>query len=145
MLDSGLGPGIREVGAKDELTRPNLGRKVAQSLRGKYHRVVIHLPQILARLFLDAAVGSAWASGRQGEAAAIRPRRIGRQEAASVRGADPQSGEAVQGTLEDEMRQRDRGLEGVADHVFKKAIALQPTGERARRSRRLRVNEDQNA
>ena len=61
-----------------------------------------------------------------------------------MRRADLQAGEAIQRALEDEVRQRDRRLERVADRVREQAVAIQPAAALELR-RALRVNEDQGA
>src|SRR5205085_4363537 len=67
-------------------------------------------------------------------------RRVGGQVAAAVRGADLQAREAVERALEDEVRERDRGLERVADGVIQPAAA----GEAAPQLRRgAGMEEDQ--
>jgi hypothetical protein len=51
---------------------------------------------------------------------------IGRQVAAAMRGDDFQAGEAVERALEDQVRQRDRGFQRIADGVAEPAVAGQP-------------------
>jgi hypothetical protein len=43
-----------------------------------------------------------------------------------VRGADLEAGEAIEGAFEDEVRQRDRRLERIADGIGEQAIAPEP-------------------
>src|ERR1700738_3975359 len=54
--------------------------------------------------------------------------RVGGQEAPAVGRADLEAGEAVEGALEDEVRERDGGLERVADHVVEEPVALEAGG-----------------
>ena len=61
-----------------------------------------------------------------------------------MRGADLQAGEAVERALEDQVRQRDRGLQRVADRVGQQAAAGQPAA-RFQLARAQRVHEDQHA
>src|SRR5258706_7944324 len=61
-----------------------------------------------------------------------------------MRAADLQPGEAVERPFENQMRQRDRGLQRVADHIRQPAAALQPAA-RLQFGGALRVNEDQHA
>ncbi len=62
--------------------------------------------------------------------------------AAAVRGAHFQARVLVEQAFEDEVLQRDRGVERIADHVGEPAVAL----EAARELRRaLRVNEQRDA
>ncbi len=59
-----------------------------------------------------------------------------------MRGEDLQAGEAVEGPLEDQVLQGDRGVERVADGVRQPAVALETLGELRRA---LRVNEQHGA
>src|SRR5262245_2450568 len=56
--------------------------------------------------------------------------------------ADLQARKAIQGPLESEVRQRDGGVEWIADGVGEPAVALQP---RRQVRRALRMHEDQDA
>ncbi len=51
--------------------------------------------------------------------------RVGRQEAAGVRSADLEAGEPVERALEDQVRQGDGRLEGVADHIAEVPVTLE--------------------
>src|SRR5262249_7894925 len=64
------------------------------------------------------------------------------QVAAAMRGADLQAGEMVERAVEDQMRQRDRRLERVADRVVEAAAALQPAAKIGRGAVPLRMHED---
>ena len=61
-----------------------------------------------------------------------------------MRGADLQAGEAVERALEDQVRQRDRGLQRVADGVGQQAAAAEPAAG-LQLARAERVHEDQHA
>src|ERR1700720_1579992 len=61
-----------------------------------------------------------------------------------MRAADLQPREAVERALEDQMRQRDRGLQRVADNIRQPAAALQPAAG-FELGRALRMNEDDDA
>src|SRR5207244_5603780 len=100
-------------------------------------RVVIHLPQILGRLLLqlDASIHV-----RRDAEAVVGARRVGRQVATAVGRAYFESGEAVERPLEDQVRERDGGVERVADGVRQPAVALESPGK-VRGA--LRMGEDQ--
>src|SRR5262249_52869573 len=72
----------------------------------------------------------------------VRARRVGGQEAAAVSRADLQPREAVQRALEDQMRERYRRVERVANRVRQPAVALQSLRE-VRGA--LRMDEDENS
>ena len=61
-----------------------------------------------------------------------------------MRGADLEAREAVERALEDQVRQRDRGFERVADRVGQEAVAAEPAA-RLQFARAERVHEDQDA
>ena len=61
-----------------------------------------------------------------------------------MRGTDLQAGKAVERAFEDQVRQRDRGLQWIADRVGQKAAAVQPAA-RLERARAQRMHEDQDA
>ena len=61
-----------------------------------------------------------------------------------MRGTDLQPGEAVERAFEDQVRQRDRGLQRVADRVGQQAAAGEPAA-RFQFARAERVHEDENA
>src|SRR3989449_7778620 len=71
--------------------------------------------------------------------------RVRRQEAAGVRRADPEAGELVERALEDQVRERDGGLERIADHVVEVAVALEPVLEVGRGTGGLWMDEDHHA
>ena len=62
-----------------------------------------------------------------------------------MRRADPEAGELVERALEDQVRERDGGLERIADHVVEVAVALEPVLEVGRGASGLRVDEDHHA
>src|SRR3989449_11767700 len=57
----------------------------------------------------------------------------------------PEAGELVERALEDQVRERDGGLERVADHVVEVAVALEPVLEVGRGAGALRMDEDHHA
>src|SRR3989475_275861 len=132
-------PRDRMVGADDELADADFRGQVPQRFRGEDQRVVIHLPQILGRLLLQLDAGVH--VGRDAQAV-VGARRVGRQVAAAVCRADLESGEAIERALEDQMRERDGGVQRVADRVRQPAVALEAPGEVWRA---LRMDEDQHA
>src|SRR5205823_3192852 len=71
--------------------------------------------------------------------------RVRRQETAAVRRADLETWELVERALEDQVRERDGGLERIADHVVEVAVALEPALEVGRGAGPLRVDEDHHA
>src|SRR5262245_34204444 len=93
---------------------------MTQPLAGEDERVEVHLFQVLGRLLLQRFR----AGGREGDATLIRSRGVGRQVSATMRGADLQVRKLVQRTFEDQMRQRDRRLERIADDVAQETVAL---------------------
>src|SRR5206468_3414441 len=97
--------------------------QVAQRLGREDERVDVELLEILRRLLLQrlgAPVG-------KGHADRVGARRVRRQIAAAVRCADLQPGEPVERALEDQVRERDRRLERIADGVLEPAAASQPS------------------
>src|SRR5437868_526172 len=82
----------------------------------------MELLEIFRRLLLehDARV----AVRRRRRAGVIAAVRIGRQEAAAMRGEHLQAGEFVERALEDQLLQRNGGIERIADRVREPAIAL---------------------
>src|SRR6266581_388779 len=102
-------------------------------------RVVIELAQVLGRSLLRrfrAAI-------RESHAACVRARGVGGQVASAVGRADLEAGEAVERSLEDQVRERDRGVERIADDVAQTAVASQPLLES--RGSPLRMDENQAA
>src|SRR2546426_31478 len=65
------------------------------------------------------------------------------RSASGVSRADLEPREAVQRSLEDQVRERDRRVERIADDVAQSAVALQPLLES--RASPLRMDEDQAA
>ena len=141
-VDLGAGPRERVVGADHDLAGTGLGDQVAQRLGREHDGVEEELAvlEIRGRLLLGQRADTV------GEASDHRVRAVGvgRQEAAAMRGADLQPGKAVERALEDQVRQRDRGFERVADRVGQQAAAAQPAA-RLELARAQRVHEDQDA
>ena len=67
---------------------------------------------------------------------------VGGQVAAAVRGDHLEPGKLVERALEDQVRQRDRGVERIADGVAEPAVAGEPLGELRRA---LRMDEQRHA
>src|SRR6266851_778364 len=122
VVDRGAGPRERIVGAHHDLPRSHHLGQVAQGLRRKHDRIVIELAQVFGGLLLERHRRAAI---REGDADGVRTIRIGRQIAAAVRGADLESREAVERPFVDQMRERERGLERIADRIGEPAIAVQ--------------------
>src|SRR6185295_4321215 len=129
-------PRVGVVGAHDELPAAGLGREMPQGLRREDDRVVVHLAEVLGRLLLERDP----APGRDDEAAGVGAARVGGEKPPAVGGADLEPGESIEGALEDEVRQREGRLEGVADHVVEPAVALE-AGRRVQLRGALRVDE----
>src|SRR5262249_45079822 len=123
-----------------DLIRTRLRRQVPQGLRREDDRVEVELTEILRRLLLQGA-GHAVGKGRLHR---VRARRVRRQVAAAVRGADLEARVAVERSFENEMREGDRGLERVADRVGEQTVAAEPPGSLQLR-RALRVDEHEHA
>jgi hypothetical protein len=80
VVDRGPGPGERAVCPHDDLAGADLGGQMMQSLRREHQRVVVELPQVLARLLFErdgAALGKSLA-------ALVGPGGIGGQVAAGA-------------------------------------------------------------
>ena len=137
-----LRPRERIVGAHDDLARADLGHQVAQRLGREDERVEVELPQILGRLLLELRRG---APVREGHADRVGARRVRRQVAAAVRRADLQSREAIERALEDQVRERDRGLERVADRRCSSPPLPLSRLPKVPARRPLRMDEDQHA
>src|SRR5205809_1023464 len=95
---------------------------MAQCFGREYDRVVIELAQIFGRSFLQRFRTTI----RKSHAAGIRARGVGGQVASAVGRADLEPGEAVESSLEDQVRERDRRVERIADDVGEAAAASQP-------------------
>src|SRR5262249_5023005 len=140
VVDRTLHPGHRVIGPDHELARAMLGDEMAQSLAGEHQRVEIELLEILARLLLE--LGSLALVG-ENRTAVVHACRVGGQIAATVGAADLEIRELVERTLENEVGERDRGLERVTDHVAERARALDALGDAGRLWRRLRMDENE--
>src|SRR5581483_9285852 len=97
---------------------------MAQRLGREHDRVEEELAvlEVLRRLFLGQ-----WADA-VGEGADHRVRAVGvgAEIAAAVRGADLEPRIAVERSLEDQVRERDGGLQRIADRVGEQPVAAQP-------------------
>src|SRR5438132_2979399 len=144
-IHGGLRPRVGIVGAHHELARAHLGGEVAHRFGREHDVVVVQLPEILRGLLLEWPVLGAGASIGEGQTALIGAPRVRGEVAAAVRGADLEPGEAIERSLEDQVRERDGRLERVADHVRQQAVALEPARQRVRGPRSLRMDEDEDA
>src|SRR4029453_14984919 len=95
------------------------------------------MTQILGGLLLELSRAAVGEGGEDG----VRARPVGGQIPPAVGGADLEPGEAVEGAVEDQMRERDGGLEGVADGIGEQAITLEP-GRALQLRRAPRMDED---
>src|SRR5207245_2370496 len=128
---------VRPGPAQRHWAHADFRRQVAQRFGGEDQGVVVHRLQIFGRLLLQLDPG---VHVRRDAQAVVGAGRIGRQIAPAVGRADLEAGEAVERALEDQMRERDRGVERVADRVGEPAVALESLGQ-VRGA--LRMNEDQ--
>src|SRR5712671_2232406 len=112
---------------------------MAQRFGREDDRIVVELAQVLGRPFLQRLRTTV----RKSHAAGIRSRGVGGQVAAAVGRADLEPGEAVERSFEDQVRERDRRLERIADDVGQAAAASQPLLESCVSS--LRVDENKAA
>src|SRR5262249_57768544 len=118
----------------DSRCRSSAGRRrprpqMAQPLLREHHGVVVHLAQILGRPLLDRAPGAAVAEIRPHLAAKVRAGGVGGQIAAAVRRADLDPRIPVERAVENQMRERNRGLERVANYVREIAVAAETVAE----------------
>src|SRR5262245_54194579 len=90
----------------------------------KDHRVDEELfPEVLARLLLEGfAVGTAAAAAA---AQRVRPPRVRGEISAGMRRADLESGESIEGALEDQVREKHCRFERVANRVAQQPLALE--------------------
>src|SRR5689334_12046885 len=141
-LDLGAGPGERIVGPDQNPIGTGLGDQMAQRLGGKDDGVEVELAvaQIGGGLLFRQRADAIRKAADHG----IGAIGVGRQEAAAGGGADLEAGEAVERALIDQMRQRDGGLERIADRVGEEAAATEAAGW-FQLARAERVHEDQHA
>src|SRR6266567_415369 len=144
-IHGGLRPWVGIVGAHHELARAHLGGEVAHRFGREHDVVVVQLPEILRGLLLEWPVLGAGASIGEGQAALIGAPRVRGEVAAAVRSADLEPGEAIERSLEDQVRERDGRLERVADHVRQQTVALEPARQRLRGPCSLGMDEDEDA
>src|SRR3982074_941702 len=116
-------PGDWMVAAEHPLAGAHLGHEVAQALRGEDQRVEIKLVEIFGRLLLELDLRVAVL--RRHEAGVVGARRVGGEIAAAMRRADLEGRKAIERAFEDQVLQRDRGVERIADGVRQPAIALE--------------------
>src|SRR5215471_199033 len=114
-------PNVGIVAAEHDLAGADLRRKVADRFGLEDQRIEIDLLQIFARLLLELDV---WiAALRADQAGMVGTIGIGAEIAAAMRGDHLQSRKLVESAFEDQVRQRDRRLERIADGVGKPAVA----------------------
>ena len=113
VLDRMCLPRDRVVGAEHQLARADLADEVAQAFAGEHHRVEIKLVHVFRRLLLQLDLRTAVL--RRHEARMVAAHLVGRQVSAAVRGQHLEPGEFVERALEDQVLQRDRGVERIAD------------------------------
>src|SRR3954470_17909042 len=122
VIDRGGRPRERCVRSEHDLAGTRPGDKMPQALGGEDERVEIELLQIVAWRVL---VGAGAVRGK-GEAAVVETAGIRGQEPTAVRGADLQARKPIEGAFEDQVRDRDRRLERVADDIREEPVALDP-------------------
>src|SRR5678816_153653 len=116
-----LFPGNRVIGAEHDLARAHLRHQMPERFLREHQRVEIDLVEILRRLLLEDDVRVA--IDRRYEAGMVGTRSVGTEIATAVRRDDVEAGKFVQGALEDQMLQRDSGVEGIADGVRQPSVA----------------------
>ena len=107
-----IGHVVRIVGAHHHMVGPEGRDQRGKLLRREHHGVEIDLPEIARRRFRQAALRIAARPPGVVDAA-----RIGAEKAAAMDRDDLQVGMAFEHAVEDEVVQRDRGLERIADDV----------------------------
>src|SRR5260221_10063406 len=100
---------------------------MADRLRREDQRVEIDLLEVLGRLFLELDVGVAALGTYQ--TGMVRALCIGGQEAAAMRPNHFQARKAIERSLEDQVGERHRRPQGVADGVGEPAVAGKPLVE----------------
>src|SRR5262249_3233763 len=93
-----------------------------QLMRCEYDRVEIDFLQIGARWVRQVTVRI-----RARPPGMVDPPRIGAQKSAAVNGQDLQAGVALKYAVENQIMQRDRGIERIADHIVE-VEAREPVG-----------------
>ena len=127
------------IGADNQLADADFGCQMAQRFVGEHQRVEIHLAHVLGGLFLEFDAGIHF--GRDAQAI-VRTRRVRAEESAAVRRANFKTGKFIQRAFKDQMRQRDGGVERIADGVGQPAVAAKTLGQLGRA---LRMDEQQHA
>src|SRR5882762_7940922 len=112
---------------------------MAQRLGCEDDRVVIELAQIFGRSFLRRLRTTI----RESHAACVRARGVGGEVTAAVSRADLEAGKAVERPFEDQVRERNRRVERIADDVAEAPVASEPLLES--RGSPLRMDENQAA
>src|SRR5438105_15795671 len=132
-------PWNRMVRAEYQLADTNFGSQVPQRLRCEHERVEVHLAQVLSWLLLEL---DACIHIRRDAQCVVGSSCIRRQIPATVCGAELQARKLVQSTFEDQMRQGDRRIQGIADRIGQPAVASEAMSQLGRA---LRMNEDEHA
>jgi hypothetical protein len=112
LIDGGGAPGKWIVGAEHDLARATLGHKMTHTFWSEDDRIEIRLPQVFRGVFFGA-VARTW----RPDAAVIGPPSVGGQIAAGVGCADFQAGEPIEHAVENQVGQKNRGLERIADDI----------------------------
>src|SRR5882672_10163180 len=112
---------------------------MAQRFGREDDRVVVELAQIFGRSFLQRLRTTI----RESRAACVRARGVGGEVTAAVSRADLEAGKAVERSLEDQVRERNRRVERIADDVAEAPAASEPLLESC--GSPLRMDENQAA
>src|SRR5499427_3731424 len=94
-----------------------------QGLGGEDQGVKKELPQVLSGTFLQRRLAAAVGKG---QTPVIRSGTVRRQVTTAMGGAELQARKAIQRPLKNEMGERNRGFERIADNVGQQAVALEP-------------------
>lgn len=110
------------VSAEHDLTGTDLSDEMAQCLGGKHQGIEVKLIKIFRRLLLQLDV---WVAVlRRNKTGVIGTRCVGRQISTAVCCDDLQPGILVEGALENQVLQRDRRIERIADGFASQPLPL---------------------
>src|SRR5690242_8282784 len=123
VIDGMALPRIGIVAAEHDLARAHLGDEMAELLGGEDERIEMEALQVLARSLCERDV--LVAEPLADIAGVIRSRGVGGKIAAAVGRENLEAGKAVERALEDQVLERDRRLERVADGIGEPAITLE--------------------
>ena len=87
---------------------------MAQALGSKDDRIEIQLPQV----FRGVLLGTVARAGRP-DTSIVEPPGVGRQVSAGVGRTDFQPGEAIERAVENQVGEKDGGLQRIADNIAK--------------------------